>query len=86
VAIPTGVIGDTLIAAIVTLFNMAAERVGAANLDGSHSSELLARQLVSVAVQGSVLAKDMSDFQSGAAHDLGSGSASNGLRTAATAP
>jgi hypothetical protein len=43
VAIPARVVGDTLIAAIVTLFNMAAKHIGAADFDGSHSSELLAR-------------------------------------------
>jgi len=43
VTIPTGVVGDPLIIAIVAFFNMAAESLGAANLYGSHSSVLFAR-------------------------------------------
>ena len=50
---------------------LAAERGGAADLDGAHHAQVVTRQTMTLPVGGSVLAKDVGQFQSGPVHRRG---------------
>ena len=68
VPIPTRVVGDTSMRAVVAFFDMTAEYSGAANLNGTHDAQLAAGECVRLAIGGAVPSKNVGQLDSRPGH------------------
>jgi hypothetical protein len=67
-AVAARVVSVAFFSAVVALFEVATEGCGAADLDGSHNTELLQGKPMTFPVNGSVLSKNVGHFESGPRH------------------